>query len=119
MTESKMNSWKTFLAGITKQSVWKKIYTNEVKSDFIKRLEISGIGVYPGHFTASFQDITDAILNKSFPRDALSKDNPQHAVICLEAELDYRGKDDVLFSCTKIDCVIDNLCLNKSPGIDR
>ena len=37
----------------------------------------------------------------------------------MEAELDYNGKDDVLFSCTEIDCVIDHLGFNTSPAIDR
>ena len=73
------------------------MYTNGVKTNFAKRLEISGIEVYPGHFTASFEDTIDAILKKSFPRDHINQNTPHHTAIRLEAELNYNGKDDVLF----------------------
>ncbi|GFT08251.1 hypothetical protein TNCV_3481901 [Trichonephila clavipes] len=62
--ESKMNSWKSVLADITVQNVWKKIYTYGMKTNFTKRLEISGIEVSSGNFTSSFED---AVLRKSFP----------------------------------------------------
>ncbi|GFY48816.1 reverse transcriptase domain-containing protein [Trichonephila inaurata madagascariensis] len=117
--ESKLSSWKSFLADITVQNVWKKIYTYEVKTNFTKRLEISGIEVSSGNFTSSFEDTIDAVLRKSFPCDPNSHDNSQHRVLRYEAELVYESDDDVPFSRTEIDCVIDNLSLNKSPGFDR
>ncbi|GFU78797.1 uncharacterized protein TNCV_4771601 [Trichonephila clavipes] len=103
------------------QNVWKKIYTHGVKTNFAKRLEISGIEVYSGHFTSSIQDTIDAVLGISFPREPNSQDNSQHRVLRSEAELVYESDDDddVPFSRIEIDCVIDNLSLNKSPGTDR
>ncbi|GFS56900.1 transposon Tf2-9 polyprotein [Nephila pilipes] len=109
LDESKANSWKSFLADITVQNVWKKIYTHGVKTNFTKRLEISGIEVSSGHFTSSFEDTIDAILRKSFPRDPNSQDNSQHRVLRSEADLVYESDDDIPFSRTEIDCVIDNL----------
>ena len=44
---------------------------------------------------------------------------PQIVLVRLEAELDYKGEDDVLFPCAEIDFAIDNLSSNKSLGIDR
>ncbi|GFY68611.1 reverse transcriptase domain-containing protein [Trichonephila inaurata madagascariensis] len=116
--ESKMNSWKSFLADITVQNVWKKIYTYGMKTNFTKRLEISGIEVSSSNFTSSFEDTIDDVLRKSFPCDPNSHDNSQHRVLRSEAEFVYES-DDVPFSRTEIDCVIDNLSLNKSPGSDR
>ncbi|GFT38153.1 uncharacterized protein NPIL_11251 [Nephila pilipes] len=53
------------------------------------------------------------------PRDPNSQDNSQHRVLRSEADLVYESDDDILSSRTEIDCVIDNLSLNKSPGSDR
>ncbi|GFY66869.1 uncharacterized protein TNIN_461541 [Trichonephila inaurata madagascariensis] len=100
-------------------NVWEKIYTHGVKTNFAKRLEISGIEVSSGHFTTTFEDTIDAILRKSFSCDPNSQDNSQCKVLCAEAELVYESNDDVPFSKTEIDCVIDNLSLNKSPGSNR
>ncbi|GFS41862.1 uncharacterized protein TNIN_182331 [Trichonephila inaurata madagascariensis] len=58
-------------------NVWKKIYTHGVKTNFAKRLEISGIEVSSGHFTTTFEDTIDAILRKSFSCDPNSQDNSQ------------------------------------------
>ena len=66
------------------------------------------IEAYPGHFTASFEDVVDTIWKKSFLRDPISQYISQHTVIHPEAKLDFKGEDDVVFSCTEIDCVIDN-----------
>ncbi|GFW84231.1 retrovirus-related Pol polyprotein from type-1 retrotransposable element R1 [Trichonephila clavipes] len=117
--ENKMNSWKSFLTDITVQNVWKKIYTYGMKTNFTKRLEISGIEVSSSNFTFLFEETIDAVLRKSFPCDPNSHDNSQHRVLRSEAELVYESDDDVPFSRTEIDCVIDNLSLNKSPGSDR
>ena len=75
--------------------------------------------VYPGHFTVSFEDTINVMLKKLFPHDPVSQDSPQLVIIRLEAELDYKREDDVFFLCTEIDCVINNLSINKSTGIDR
>ncbi|GFY63985.1 hypothetical protein TNIN_251051 [Trichonephila inaurata madagascariensis] len=117
--ESKMNSWKSFLADITVQNVWKKIYTYGMKTNFTKRFEISGIEVSSSNFTSSFEDTIDAVLKKSFPCDPISHDNSEHRVLRSNAELVYESDDDVPFSRTEIAWVIDNLSLNKSPGFDR
>ncbi|GFW19001.1 hypothetical protein TNCV_165141 [Trichonephila clavipes] len=90
-----MNSWKSFLADITVQNVWKKIYTHGMKTSFTKRLEISGIEVSSSNFTSSFEDTIDAVLKKSFPSDPNSHDNSQHRVLRSEAELVYES-DDVI-----------------------
>ncbi|GFY61596.1 hypothetical protein TNIN_492631 [Trichonephila inaurata madagascariensis] len=71
------------------------------------------------NFTSSFEDIIDAVLRKSFPCDPISHDNSEHRVLRSDAELVYESDDDVPFKRTKIDCFIDNLSLNKSPGSDK
>ncbi|GFY40042.1 reverse transcriptase domain-containing protein [Trichonephila inaurata madagascariensis] len=101
--ESKMNSWKSFLADITAQNVWKKVNTYGVKTNFTKRLEISGIEVSSGNFTSLFEDTVDAVLRKSFPCDPNSHDYSQYRVLRSEAELVYESDDDVPFSRTEID----------------
>ncbi|GFS50582.1 transmembrane protein 145 [Trichonephila inaurata madagascariensis] len=104
-----MNSWKSFLADITVQNVWKKTYTYGMKTNFTKRLEISGIEVSSSNFTSSFEDTIDAALRKSFPCDPNSHDNSQHRVLRSEAELVYESDDDVPFSRTEIDKVLEAL----------
>ncbi|GFY57765.1 hypothetical protein TNIN_45571 [Trichonephila inaurata madagascariensis] len=78
-----------------------------------------GIEVSSGNFTSSFEDTIDAVMRKSFPCDPNSHDNSQHKGFRSEADLVYESDDDVPFSRTEIDCVIDNLSLNKSPDSDR
>ncbi|GFV29763.1 uncharacterized protein TNCV_1925881 [Trichonephila clavipes] len=85
----------------------------------MKRLEISGMEVSSSNFTSSFEETIEAVLRKSLPCDLNSHENSQHRVLRSEAELVYESDDDVPFSRTKIDCVIDDLSLNKSPGSDR
>ena len=55
-----------------------------MKTNFAKGLEISGIEVYPRHFTASFEDTIDAILKKALPRDLISQGSSHQAVIRLK-----------------------------------
>ncbi|GFY72755.1 uncharacterized protein TNIN_387811 [Trichonephila inaurata madagascariensis] len=101
--ESKMNSWKSFLADITVHNVWKKFYTYGMKTNFTKSLEISGIEVSSSNFTSSFEDTIDAVMRKSFPCDPISHDNFQLRVLSSDAELVYESDDDVPFSRTEID----------------
>ena len=58
-------------------------------------------------------------MKKSFPHDLMRQDNTQHATIRLESKMDNKGKYDVIFSCTEIDCVVHRSNLGKSPRIDR
>ncbi|GFW73223.1 uncharacterized protein TNCV_2798871 [Trichonephila clavipes] len=117
--DSKSDSWKSFLADITVENVRKKIYTYGVKTNFTKRLEISGIEVSSGNCTSSFEDTIDAFLRKYLPYDPNSHDNSQHRVLRSEAELVYESDDDIPSLRAEIDCVIDNLSFNKSLGSDR
>ncbi|GFU71013.1 reverse transcriptase domain-containing protein [Trichonephila clavipes] len=96
--ENKMNSLKSFLADITYRMFGKKIYTYGMKTNFTKRLEISGIEVSSSNFTSSFVETIDAVLRKYFPCDPNSHDNSQHRVLRSEAELVYESDDDVPFS---------------------
>ncbi|GFY79569.1 hypothetical protein TNIN_67891, partial [Trichonephila inaurata madagascariensis] len=74
-----------------------------MKTNFTKRLEISGIEVSSSNFTSSFEDTIDVVLRKSFPCDSNSHDNSQQRVLRSEAELVYESDDDVPLSRTEID----------------
>ncbi|GFW77364.1 hypothetical protein TNCV_2497581 [Trichonephila clavipes] len=101
-----MNSWKSFMADITVQNVWKKN-------------SYSWIEDCSGHFISSFKGIIDAVLRKFFPCDLNCQDS-QHRILHSEAELVYESDDDVPFSKIRNQlCVIDNLSLNKSSGSGR
>lgn len=119
LRESKLSSWREFLSDITPQNVWKKIYTYGVKTNFAKKVEISGIQTSSGNFTTTFKETIDVVMGKSFPRDSPVCDTSDHRTFRQEAALPYNAVDDVPFSKAEVDYVIENLVLNKTPGADR
>ncbi|KFM65430.1 Hypothetical protein in type-1 retrotransposable element R1DM, partial [Stegodyphus mimosarum] len=118
LQDAKLNSWREFLMSINERNVWKKIYTNGIKQNFMKGIEVSGIYLPSGNCTKPLEETTNEVLNRNFLTDPYSTDNSFHRMIRAEASLNYVANLDPPFTMSEINSVIENLKCNKAPGLD-
>ena len=118
LKEAKLNSWKEFLSDITKQNVWKKLYRG-IKSNFSRRIEISGLELPNGNFTTCYEESIAAIMENSFPGDSVFNDLMYHKTLREEVNGDYTVNNDVPFTVHEVNDVVKKLKPNKTPGPDN
>ncbi len=114
--ETKLKSWRTFLADSSAENPWGLSY--KIMKDKIFVPKLSEILDTDGNLVIDEKSIAKQLFDSLFPIDDVTLDNEKHKQMRLQSTLDSVGANDSPFSVNEVTDVVFAQNPKKSPGSD-